>query len=481
MNVIYSLIICLFFLFPLSADEIKTLYQKNIALPASHYEEQLIKHVKDSFEKASRLESKLTGQQFEEVQASKKWRKNFIPLYHSLSGITQYAGYHLLNNLCSLQGASHLHVGLLAGDSFISALYGNQSTLKQQTGIDWFKECPEEIFYSNCNRYLILNKCQFINSECFKVDKSSFENPIDIYFYDADHSLIGHEKALTYFNDIFADVFVVVIDDWSCPWIRGPTFKAFNKLGYSILYENAFLNSNDHDDHGQYVAVVRKSGHIIEENLDSRELLQNLEFNILKNQLFKSLSNSWCTKEKANLIMETIFRIQPKVCVEVGTFTGSTFLPIVSVLSLLKQGHAYAVDAWSNVEAVKGIPQQDPHYKWWSTVDFETVYESFLNTIADKSLTPYYTTICASSSDAVSQFDKIDFLHLDGNFSEEGSLNDVMLYLPKVSSGRYILLSNVFFSINKQYTKMKALGALLEQCEIIAETDNSQTVLFRKL
>ena len=119
MNGIYLLTICLLFLFPLSSDEIKTLYQKNMATPASHDEKQLVEHVKVSFKKANRLESKLTGKQFDEVQASKEWRTNFIPLYHTLSGITQYPCYHLLNNLCSFPGASHLHVGLLAGDSFI--------------------------------------------------------------------------------------------------------------------------------------------------------------------------------------------------------------------------------------------------------------------------------------------------------------------------------------------------------------------------
>lgn len=472
--------VCCFFFFSLSAEEVNILYQKNSRLPCSQYEEQLVEHVKMSFEKAIRLESKLTGKQFEEVPSSKKWRWEFIPHYHSLSGITEHAGYHLLNNLCAIPGASHLHVGLLAGDSFISALYGNQSALKQQVGVDWFKECPEGLFYSNCDQYLDRNKFQIVSSECFKVDKSFFKKPIDIYFYDADHSLKAHEKALTYFNDIFADVFVFAVDDWDCPWIRAVTFKAFNELRYSILYENAIMNLGL-DDHGQYVAVIRKSDQIIQGNQSSGEFLQNLEFTALKMEVFKSISGSWCSEEKANLIMELIFRTQPMVSVEVGTFTGSSFLPIVSALSFLKLGHAYAIDAWSNAEAIQGIPSNDPHYLWWSTVNMQAAQQSFLKTFANPCLMPYFTTIYASSSEAASQFDRIDFLHLDGNFSEEGSLKDVLHYLPKVPSGGYILLSNVLFSINKQYTKMNALNELLGQCEIIAEVDNSQTILFQKM
>jgi hypothetical protein len=253
-----QLLVFLLLLSPLSSLELTTLYQKNYSDPCSPHEEMLVEHVKMSFEKAIKLDSKLSGQTFIETDASRSWRTATIPHYHFLHDLNRIPYYHLLNNLCTLTGASHLHVGLLAGDSFIAALYANQSLLNQQIGVDWFKECPESIFYANCNRFLNLNKCQLINTECFKVDKSSFKAPIDIYFYDADHSLLAHEKALTYYNDILSDTFILVIDDWHCPWIRGPTFKAFDKLGYSILYENTISNINAHD-HGQYVAVIRKS------------------------------------------------------------------------------------------------------------------------------------------------------------------------------------------------------------------------------
>ena len=44
-----------------------------------------------------------------------------------------------------------------------------------------------------------------------------------------------------------------------------------------------------------------------------------------------------------------------------------------------------------------------------------------------------------SSVQAISQVQRIDFLHLDGNFSEEGSTLDCRLYLPKVIPGGYVL------------------------------------------
>lgn len=242
---------------PLVSQELRMLYQKVESLPESFYEKALVEHAKISFEKSLKLESKLTNKLFVEVEESKQWRQAFIPHYHVMSDIGTIPYYHLLNNLCSFAGASHLHVGLLAGDSFIAALYGNQSLLKQQIGVDWFKECPEEIFQSNGNKYLDSNRYQIINAGCFDVDKSLFKTPIDIYFYDADHCLKAHENAFLYYNDIFADVFIAVVDDWGCPWIRGPTFKAFAKLKYEILYENVIFHAIDNC---QYIAVIRKKG-----------------------------------------------------------------------------------------------------------------------------------------------------------------------------------------------------------------------------
>jgi hypothetical protein len=241
---------------PLFSLAIPMLYQKNCDVPSSDYENQLVDHTKCSLEKALQLQSKLTNVSFVEADASSLWRADFLPHYHSLNDITKITCYHLLNNLCNLTGASHLHVGLLSGDSYIAALYGNQMHLEQQIGVDWFKECPEKIFRENCLLYLDEPKNQIINQGCFDVDKSIFTAPINIYFYDADHSLIGHEKAFTYYNDIFSDVFIAVIDDWNCPWIRLASFKAFTKLNYRILYQNTLPSTKT--DNGQYIAVIRK-------------------------------------------------------------------------------------------------------------------------------------------------------------------------------------------------------------------------------
>ncbi len=204
------------------------------------------------------------------------------------------------------------------------------------------------------------------------------------------------------------------------------------------------------------------------------------QFDVLKNDVCEYLKESWCSEEKANLIMDVIFETKPKVCVEIGVFTGSSFLPIAATLAYLRQGHAYAIDSWSNQEAIKFIPYADPNYKWWATVDMQEIKNQFLSMLDVWSFNSYVSVIHASSEKAISQIDSIDFLHLDGDFSEEGSLHDLDLYLPKVKSGGYILLSNLFYVIDNQLTKMKTLWTLFDACEIVAEIDQSNTILFQK-
>lgn len=234
-----------FFSFLFAAQELPFLYHKNYINPASSYEEEIVNHVKKSLEDALHLKSKLNGTNFSSDRELNIW-KSEVP------------SDHLLNNLCNWKGASHLHIGLLKGGSFVAALYGNQDLLNEKIGLDWFLEYPIAQFMSNCSSYLNLENCKIVNGNCFAIDKSLFTAPVDIYFYDADHSLTGHQLAFTYYDPVFSDIFVAVVDDWACPWVRRPTFKAFEILNYQLLYE-AVIPADCSFGHGQYIVVIKKS------------------------------------------------------------------------------------------------------------------------------------------------------------------------------------------------------------------------------
>jgi hypothetical protein len=204
------------------------------------------------------------------------------------------------------------------------------------------------------------------------------------------------------------------------------------------------------------------------------------EFVLLEQKIVDFLKTSWCTEEKAKLILECVVANQPKVCVEIGAFTGSSTLPLLAGLKYLNHGYAYVIDAWSNKEAIRGLPKEDPNTVWWASLDMQAIKNQFIQTMDQWSLTPYFQTLHMSSQEAAAQLPAIDFLLLDGNFSEEGALFDSQLYLPKVVPKGHILISNLLTMIGKQPTKMKALWPLFEQCEIVCEIENGNAFLFRK-
>lgn len=218
------------------------------------------------------------------------------------------------------------------------------------------------------------------------------------------------------------------------------------------------------------------------ENTEVLEKLQNCDpFHALKREVAQELKNSWCTSEKVNLLMDLVYLIQPSICVEIGAFTGSSVLPIAATLQFIKRGTIFAVDAWSNKAAIQGLPKDDPNTLWWSQVDMNTVYDQFKDMVHKHSFDKFCIEVRSPSENAISRVPSgIDFLHLDGNFSETGASNDAKWFLPKVKKGGYILLSNFHTAINGVQTKFDSFCLLFDECEYICSIENDNSILFRK-
>lgn len=209
-------------------------------------------------------------------------------------------------------------------------------------------------------------------------------------------------------------------------------------------------------------------------------VLENQKFQDLKIKVFEHLKDSWCSKEKAELLMDLTLMTCPKVSVEVGAFTGSSVLPVAVTLKHIGKGKIYAIDAWSNKEAIKNLSPDDPNRSWWKTVDMKAAAQIFNKLVEDWGLKPYCKVIAKPSCKASLEIKEIDFLHLDGDYSEVGSLEDVALYTLKVKSGGYILFSNLYVTIHGVQPRLKAFCTLFETCDMVAEIENGNTILFRK-
>ncbi|HEX2583066.1 MAG TPA: class I SAM-dependent methyltransferase [Chlamydiales bacterium] len=209
--------------------------------------------------------------------------------------------------------------------------------------------------------------------------------------------------------------------------------------------------------------------------------LNHQKFRTLKVEVIKALENKWCTKEKAELIMDLILLERCQNCVEIGVFDGGSFLPIAATLNYLHQGKAYAIDPWSNWQATRYMAETDPNKEWWGTVDMDWVYKAYKRMLKEWKLESYCVTFKETSESAVGKVRDIDFLHFDGNYSKATSLFDAREYLPQVKIGGYILFSNLFLSVNGDQPKMDAFFYLLDSCEIVCEIDSGSTVLLKKI
>lgn len=221
--------------------------QKSVSSSRTEKVEALIRHIEKSIQRAEKGESELN------------------PAILALEGYSSAKVRHFLNNLCIREGTRYFEIGTWKGSTFISALYGNQKNLKDAVAIDDWSEFggPEKDFRSHCASFLSKVKHRFYAEDCFSIEpKDYFSEKINLYFYDGNHSAENHERAFTYYDEIFSDLFIAVIDDWNAYHVRQGTFQAFDKLGYKIAYEKVlpakFSGDKENWWNGIYLAVIRR-------------------------------------------------------------------------------------------------------------------------------------------------------------------------------------------------------------------------------
>jgi hypothetical protein len=242
MSRLKNILMSLVFLFPLEA-------------PAHYSPEELVQHVKKSIENA---------------------KNNISTLDQSIldiDGLTGRKVKHLLNNICSLTGASYLEIGVWKGSTFIAAL-SNNFGLADATAVDNWLFGSQTDFLDNTERYLPGYKFRIFQRDCFSLPMEELgPKKITIYFYDGEHRIQDQYLAFTYFNSIFEDTFIAIVDDYNWEEVQAGTQQAFQELGYTVLFEEHLCPdySGDRDGwrdgifdapgwwNGIYVAVLTKN------------------------------------------------------------------------------------------------------------------------------------------------------------------------------------------------------------------------------
>ena len=217
-----------------------------VALANSEYETLLVQQVKNSIENAKNGVSRLDDRVL------------------SIDGMSSSKVRHLLNNLCSLPSTSYLEIGVWQGSTLISALFGNRNSISHAIAVDNWSQFggPKMAFMQNITKLLSAKSVHFYDQDCFSINKAIFKYPVTTYFYDGDHDQESQYKAFTYFNDVFADVFIAVVDDWNWDAVQVGTRNAFKDLGYQVLFEEVLLANYTGDKegwwNGLYIGVIKK-------------------------------------------------------------------------------------------------------------------------------------------------------------------------------------------------------------------------------
>lgn len=227
------------FIFIMNVSYCESIFPKSI--------EVLVQHVMSSIEKAESFSSGLDESVLK------------------MPGYSSPKVRHFMNNLCSIQNIKYLEIGVWQGSTFVSALYNNQKNIVKAFAIDNWSELggPRIEFLTHIDCFLPKFPVIFYEKDCFSIDLACINEKINVYFYDGDHSEESQKLAFTYFNDIFEDVFIVVVDDYNYSWAQEATQEAIKELNYTVHFDKYLPSSHNSDKdswwNGLYVAVLSKT------------------------------------------------------------------------------------------------------------------------------------------------------------------------------------------------------------------------------
>lgn len=148
----------------------------------------------------------------------------------------------------------------------------------------------------------------------------------------------------------------------------------------------------------------------------------------------------WCTKNKASVLIDFIFMMNPHTIVEIGVWGGKSLIPMACALKVSGQGKIYGIDPWENSASTEGM--DGINYDWWSKVDHEMILRGLQIKIADFQLTEQIELIRTTSEEA-DPISNIDILHIDGNHSAKACNLDIQKWVPLVRKGGLIILDDV--------------------------------------
>jgi predicted O-methyltransferase YrrM len=187
----------------------------------------------------------------------------------------------------------------------------------------------------------------------------------------------------------------------------------------------------------------------------------------------------WCSLNKATKLINCIDEIKPDICVEIGVFGGSSFIPQALALKKIGKGKIFGIDPWKTECALEEM-SEEKNKNWWSGLNIESIYNHFVSNIKIFDIESFCEIIRDKAEDVHTKFEdeSVGILHIDGNHSELLAYKDATLYFPKVKICGYIFFDDIDWKENDSYLlTAKAFNYLLQYCEKECVIDNNCLVM----
>lgn len=216
---------------------------------------------------------------------------------------------------------------------------------------------------------------------------------------------------------------------------------------------------------------------LLPDNNNKITFLSNIE------QVLNSIYG-FCSVKKASILTDLIIKHQLQTIVEIGVLEGSSFIPQALAVKQNNFGRIYAIDSWSQQESLANTIDEQ-HKRYWGTINHDLFYNNFINLLNTYNVKDFVQIFKTTSKDASKNFlpFSIDLLHIDGNHSEEQSLEDVILYLPLVRKNGYIVFDDIHWIDGGKRTTQKAADYLQQYCTTIEKTTDelgNNFIIFQK-
>lgn len=173
----------------------------------------------------------------------------------------------LLNNLGEL-AENYLECGVHRGGTFCSTIADNRNIKKAFAVDSWASdhmagEIHETQFLESANANVSKQtELIVIKDDCFSVDLSKIDSPIDMFLYDAGHSKEDQKNALIYYYPVLANEFIYLCDDWQFEQVKEGTLEGIKEMGFEVLFEKELLTDKEYNNEswwrGYYVALLKK-------------------------------------------------------------------------------------------------------------------------------------------------------------------------------------------------------------------------------